>query len=633
MSVFTKSPFSLKQRARYIFDNILARGPIATIGWLAVISVILIFAAGAIIAAFKISPVDSAGLTLGEGIWESLMRTLDAGTMGGDTGWAFRTIMLIVTIGGIFIVSTLIGVLTAGLESKLEEMRKGRSTVVESNHILILGWSEKIFTIISELMIANASHKNTTIVILAPEDKIVMEDALRDRFGKKTAIKLVCRTGNPLDVGDIGITNPNEAKAIIVLSPEDESGDMYVIKALLALGNAPMGTHNQAPIVAEIRDRKNVEVARLASKNKAFFVVAPELIARITAQTCRQSGLSIVYTELLDFDGCEIYFYVEPQLTGKSFKESLFAFNTSTPIGLRHGNGTVTINPPAETILALDDTLILIADDDSAITYSPVSPTGQSLQTLITDTTARPEKILIIGWNKRGETILHELAQYVAPGSHTTIATSEQGSAGDIEQIENYSNLSRAVKITDTTNSAALVALHPEEFDHIIVLSETGKDIQAADAATLVTLLHLRNIAEKNNTTFSIVSEMLDVRNRSLAEVTKADDFIVSDSLISLMISQLAENPELNLVFEHLFSPEGSEIYLKPAEKYFTPGQATTFTTITQAAIARGEIAIGYRLAAQANDATRAYGIVVNPTKTTEVHFAAGDKIIVLAES
>src|SRR5512136_1191825 len=109
------------------------------------------------------------------------MRTFDAGTMGGDTGWGFRLVMLFVTIGGIFVVSTLIGVLTAGVEGKLEELRKGRSRVLENGHTLILGWSPQIFTILSELMTANANQKNARIVLLADKDKVEMEDEVRSR--------------------------------------------------------------------------------------------------------------------------------------------------------------------------------------------------------------------------------------------------------------------------------------------------------------------------------------------------------------------------------------------------------------------------------------------------------------------
>ena len=80
------------------------------------------------------------------------MRTLDSGTMGGDAGWGFRLVMLLVTLGGIFVVSALIGVLSTGLEGKLDELRKGRSRVLEKDHTIILNWSPSIFDIISELV-------------------------------------------------------------------------------------------------------------------------------------------------------------------------------------------------------------------------------------------------------------------------------------------------------------------------------------------------------------------------------------------------------------------------------------------------------------------------------------------------
>ena len=54
---------------------------------------------------------------------------------------------------------------------------------------------------------------------------------------------------------------------------------------------------------------------------EAIYVQGEDLIARVTAQTCRQSGLSVVYTELLDFDGAEIYFKTEPGLAGRTYRE------------------------------------------------------------------------------------------------------------------------------------------------------------------------------------------------------------------------------------------------------------------------------------------------------------------------
>ena len=53
-----------------------------------------------------------------EAAWNLLMRTFDAGNMADDSGWPLRIITLLVTLGGIFIVSTLIGIITSGMEAK-----------------------------------------------------------------------------------------------------------------------------------------------------------------------------------------------------------------------------------------------------------------------------------------------------------------------------------------------------------------------------------------------------------------------------------------------------------------------------------------------------------------------------------
>ena len=126
---------------------------------------------------------------------------------------------------------------------------------------------------------------------------------------------------------------------------------------------------------------------------------------------------------------------------------------------------------------------------------------------------------------------------------------------------------------------------------------------------------------------------MLDVRNRELAEVTKADDCIVSERLVRLMMTQIAENKELALVLDDLFDPEGSEIYLKPANDWVQPGVFVSYATVVEAARRRGEIAIGDRLASLERDAAHAYGVKVNPSKSTMLTLGPADKIVVVAES
>ncbi len=190
-------------------------------------------------------------------------------------------------------------------------------------------------------------------------------------------------------------------------------------------------------------------------------------------------------------------------------------------------------------------------------------------------------------------------------------------------------NLSVAYGRVDTTSRTALEGLDIPSYDHVLVLGYS--DLMAAqptDTRTLVTLLHLRKIADAAGIHINVVSEMIDVRNRELAEVTRADDFVVSNKLVSLMLAQASENDSLAAIFDELLDEEGSEIYLRPAEDYIALGAPTNFYTITQAARTRGEVALGYH---RPRPGAIAGGILVNPLKSKALDYAEGDRLIVLA--
>jgi voltage-gated potassium channel Kch len=625
------------ERLRYAFDKSLSRGTVSLVGWLGLVSLCIVVTATAILLLVGIAPEGQDAQTFAEAFWQSVMRAIDPGTLAGDAGWSYRILMFLVTIGGIFVVSLLISVLSNGLQTKLEELRKGRSFVVETNHTLILGWSSRIFLIISELVIANENQKRACIVILADKDKVEMEDEIRAKVGDTKNTRVVCRSGNPIDLVDLEIVNPHAAKSIIILSPDDvPDSDAQVIKTILAMTNNPNRREEPYHIVAEVREEKNMEIASIVGKEETKLIPSSDVIARITVQTCRQVGLSVVYKELLDYDGDEIYFQEEPKLAGKTFGEALFAYEHCSLMGLIFAEGGVKINPPTETVIRKGDKIIAIAEDDDKVVFSGFDRLKID-ETVIRETSGdglHEERFLILGWNALGKTIVRELNNYVAAGSYLKIVADAPGLESNLgEIIETVQNIEVEAETGDTTDRKLLDSLDLTSFDHIVILCYAEHlDAQAADAKTMMTLLHLRDIEEKKGESFSIVSEMIDVRNRALAEIAKADDFIVSDELTGLLLTQISENAELLDVFNDLFDSDGSEIYLKPAKNYIALEKEVNFYTVTESARRRGEIAIGYRLERHSDDAGRAYGVRVNPSKAEILTFKPEDKIIVLAE-
>ena len=625
----------LGARLRYEFDKSMAAGPIALIGWLAVLSLVLILIAAAAITLFGIAPDGADPLNFGEAIWSALMRTLDAGTMGGDSGWAFRWVMLLVTLGGIFVVATLIGVLSSGIEGRLDELRKGRSMVLETDHTIILNWSASIFDIISELAIANQSRRRPRIVIMADRDKLEMEEEIARKLPNLRNTRIICRSGDPTDLGELAIVRPAHARSIIIVSPEGDDPDSRVLKTLLALVNDPERRSEPYRIAAEIRDGRNAELARVVGGSEVQLVLADELIARIIVHSSRQSGLSAVYSELLDFDGSEIYTLEQKALEGSSFGDAMMAYETSTLIGMTDAEGKVWLNPPMETMFRPGMQAILIAEDDStiAVSASPLNVDHTAIA-LYRRQEQAAERTLLLGWNRRGPMIALELSRYVAPGSVLTIAADTPELQAEVSALAVWgSNLQIEYGIVDVSSRAALEALDIPSYDHVLVLGYSDHlDAQATDTRTLVTLLHLRKIAEAAGAHINVVSEMIDVRNRQLAEVTRADDFVVSNRMVSLMLAQASENPNIDAIFADLLDDQGSEIMMRPAEAYMELGQPLTFYTVTEACRRRGEVAIGHvrKRADPHGEAGSGGGVVLNPKKSETITYEAGDRIIVL---
>src|SRR5215211_6243859 len=445
---------TLTDRLRYRFDNTISKGTIALIGWLFLMLAALVLTSTLFVYLSGLAPA-SGGQRPGfyETLWLDLMRTIDPGNVGGDRGsWPYLISMLAVTTGGILVFSTLIGVIFAGIDEKLADLRKGRSSVV------------------AELIKANESRKSACIAILAETDKVEMEDEIRARVGKTGRTRVVCRTGDPINIDDVEIVNPNESRSIIVLPPEDPEADSKVIKTILALTNNPNRHEESYHIVSRISDPENLGVAQMVGRAELRLVAVNDLIARITAQTCRQSGLSVVYTDLLDFGRDEIYFIREPRLVGMTFDEVLTAYESCSVIGLRKQDGRIGLNPQAGSRVSADDEIVLIAEDDSAIHLSEHQAPEVDARAIRKPPSRepRPERTLILGWNDRAPTIVTELDHYVRSGSEMTVVTPNGAiRASRFDALRNQKVTSR---VGDITDRRTLDQLEVSSYDHVIVL-------------------------------------------------------------------------------------------------------------------------------------------------------------------
>jgi hypothetical protein len=373
----------------------------------------------------------------------------------------------------------------------------------------------------------------------------------------------------------------------------------------------------------------------LAGDEVQVFLV-DRLIAYTIAQTCRQPGLSVVYGELFSFEDAAIYYKAAPTLVGKSYGEAVHRLETATLMGLRHQDGEVKLNPPAESLVLPSDRLIALAANEDSIQVSSQNniPVDRSAFHLENPLSVPLDRLLILGWNHRAPLILEQLASYMPAGSEVQVVATDP-----VEQMQadctgkDYLGMQLCFQQGSPIDRLTLEKLVVDAYQYFVVLSQTDvPDVQLADATTMLSVLHLRDIARKTGRKFSIVSEILDVRNRDLTEVTSAEDVIISERLVALALTQVAENKDALPLFADLLTPGGPEIYLKPVIEYVLPGRPISFHTVIEAALSKNQTAIGYRLLSQANQPEVSFGVHLNPEKSLLVSFSEQDRIIVLAE-
>ena len=299
---------SFGERIHYFFDNTLSKGPMGLLIWLGIFVSLIIILVSIFVWTTGISSKDS----LIEQMFLFMIGSLGAADADTDGSWMFRLASLIIIFSGIFVMSTLIGILTTAIDSKLDQLRKGRSRVIESGHTVILGSSDEILVLIKELVTANENLPDACIAILADEDKVEMEVRIREAIGHQRQTRIVCRSGNPMAMLDLEIVSLNTARSIVVLGQENDFTGLTIMKTVLAIINNPERRAEPYHVIAAIDNPKILDSVKLISEDEIEVILKGEFISKIEAQTLLHPGLSLVITDLLDFEGDEIYMKGNP---------------------------------------------------------------------------------------------------------------------------------------------------------------------------------------------------------------------------------------------------------------------------------------------------------------------------------
>ena len=641
---------SFKAKLKYSFDNFMSKG-----GFSVFSALMLLFVGAFLLMAIVrfivniITPQENLTGVFDQA-WQVFLQISDAGAVAEDTeGNILNKITGIVTVFfGLILFSSLVAFITSQFEAKLDELRKGKSNVVEKGHTLLLGFGDRVLEIIRELVIANESEKNPAVVVLAEREKDEMDDFFRDRIEDMRNTRVVARSGSTSSIHMLRRVGVNTARSVIILNdapvdaPDEEKAlaDARVLKTILALMSCT-GEENAPPIVAELHSENMRKLAKNISPEKVSLIDEHSILAKLMVQTSRVSGLAQVYDNLVGFEGCEFYFYKpDGGIEGVKYSDLIFHFKESSVFGLRRGDGTMMLNPSPDTVCRRDDEVVILAEDDSTIKFLK-----QRLEVVLPQCKAagpHPKAVenqLIVGWSFKTPTILDEYSKYLSKGSKIDVVVHyiDDETKKEFNAIQKKNSAVKMRLLVGNLHIPSTIAkLKPEQYDNVIILSGDGGNSELRDSETIAKLLEFRHYfktAVKKEVKTQLITEVADSENIEVIQEAGVKDFLISNQFVSKIYAQVSEEPSILGIYEDLFSEGGSEVYLKPVSMYLAGiPESITFGELCAAAMKRNESCFGVRLLSEETDMDKNFGIYVNPRKDKVFMLSGSDWLITLAE-
>jgi hypothetical protein len=553
----------------------------------------------------------------------------------------------------------MVAFITSVFEAKLDELKRGSSVVLEDDHTLILGFGDRILEIIRELIEANDSEPDASIVILAENDKEEMDNIIRDNINDTRTTRIITRSGAVTNINNLKKVNANRSKSIIIMNsaaswrPNNELklADALVLKSIMSIIAVCKGDLHP-PIVCEIHSVRDQNLAQNISSGTVKALNEVSVLSKMIAQLAlSRNGLSIVYGDMVGFDGNEFYFYRPEDGWGEklTFGDITNRFKSSTPMGIHNKEGKIILNPSKNTKISDEDELIVFAEDDSTIFYFKEPVFQSKIKSIpVSKTRHRTQKIALLNWTTKTAIIMDKLCSYLPKGSELATFVSEKSKEmSEFEQSlsTKYPGIKITVHEMDLNDLDKIDKIKPRDFDSLLILSPGGNTIEEMDAFVISLLIRIRQILLQNSQEKDsknsagwpkLITEVMDSENIDIILNSGVEDFMVSNQFVSKIMAQVSEEPLALDVYDDLFKAEGSELYIKPASYYFDFTEKDflriPYGDCVEAAKIRDEVILGIQLQSDQNNKSKMFGISLIPDKGTTFTVNKNDGFITLAQ-
>ena len=637
----------LRARVRYLIDRAFAReftGQLLLLLVL-VVTVTLIGMSAVFFNLFSVENANIRGIPqdIDSGFWDSLWWSLNQvlPLRGFERMYGATSVVLVyaffLSLMGLVVFSVLISLINNTMLGRIQALRRGETPVLERDHVLVLGWNNKVFSVLRQLARLEPGIK---VVILAPREIDKMQEELRVVGIQRENLTVILRSGIPSNRSELERVALDHASSVIILSTDAD--DSETIKSMVLLAAKDDWPGKAPTLTSEVAHERNYELAKIASRERLQIISSAKVISKVIVQAIRNPGLSRIYNELFSPDGNSIYVQQVPECTDVTIEDIAYRITDAIPVGItwekqQDGNlrHAAALNPEPDYEIAADEKLVMVTRG------LPVHyvESGASFQSQLVRAggghTSVPRRVLLIGWTDMIHDILLELNAHSVQGTGITILSgkTQESAEKSINQHQDseFKNLDLEFIEGDAAIASAYAGLDLSGYQSIVVLSNDWGEKGDVDTHTLRILLRLTDLRKYDKVQAHTVVELMDEANSELIAGMGVGDIVISPNVVSAQLAQIARQDVLGPIYRELLSAGGVEISLRPAGDYVALDTDCRFDDLTYAAQQKLEIALGLRLARSSPRGNKGE-VLLNPPRNKSWRLGEDDQVIVLAQ-
>lgn len=602
----------LKKRFRYWLDRRMAKGTSGMVKFLlwAVLSVVVIVTV--LVILFNLRDEGKSSIAV---FWDNLRSGMWSGLPASDAGGGNILYIFLYTVLGLtslIFSSLLVGIFSSSMREKVLALQKDNPEVIEEGHVVILGFRDGEYALISQ-MIQAAGGKKRTIVVAENMERQALETAIRTNVKVPKNIRLIVIKAQTENAAELKCCSIPKCSTVVIHTRDKGR----TVKTLLAVDSLLKDVRTRMKIVASVDTDTEVFPQDLLLEKNVCMLRSGEVAARIAAHAATQPGIFEAFMDMIDFENFEFYFENRPEVFGLEFSKAVLAAEKGVVIGL-YRNGEVHLNPDAGTIIEKGDLLVTFEKEEGDLELADADKVSVPGKKTLPESKKIPEAA-IFGISSAIGTVIKELPDNI--GIIRLIGVTPQDVAMFLPKDKvSPSEILPDYRLAENENSLAEML---SETSHIVILSDRRKSPEEADTETMVRIMRLRNIKKSRSLSFTITAEMRCENNRRLILEDGNEDFVVASDLSSMMLAQVTEDTRRMPLFNDLLDESGSELYLMNARDLGLTGETMTLRELRRRLYAFGYILIGIR--------TEKDPFMV-PEDGAELTLDAADRLIAIGE-